>query len=319
MDGHAERPTAALDGIEMGVGTWAWGDRHVWGYGSNYGAADIREAFERSVAEGLRFFDTAEVYGSGEAERLLGGFLRERPVTGVRVATKFMPFPWRWRTATLVAALRRSLARLGLARVDLYQVHAPLPPRAVTAWMDGCAEAAREGLVAGIGVSNYGERQMRAAHDRLARAGLRLASNQVEYSLLRRRTEWNGVAGACRELGVRLMAYSPLGMGLLTGSYSAASPPPGYRRVKYWTALPRLASLTGLLGEIGRAHGGKTPSQVALNWTICKGALPIPGAKHGRQAAENAGAPGWRLAADEVAALDRASLAFTANAAGRTI
>ena len=318
MDTRVPQAGSCLDGVELGVGTWAWGDRHVWGYGSTYGADEIREAFDASVAGGLRFFDTAEVYGSGESERLLGRFL-EASSQPIRIATKFMPLPWRWRTSQLLAALRRSLARLGVPRVDLYQIHAPLPPRAVTTWMDACIEAVREGLASEIGVSNYNERQMRAAHDRLARAGLRLASNQVEYSLLRRRAEWNGVGDACRELNVRLMAYSPLGMGLLSGTYGVDAPPRGYRRLKYRKALPRLAPLLGLLETLGRAHGGKSRTEVALNWVICKGALPIPGAKNARQAAGNAGAIGWRLAPDEVAALDEASLVFSGGPARRTI
>lgn len=318
MDTRAPQSGSVLDEVELGVGTWAWGDRRVWGYGSTYGANEIREAFDQSIAGGLRFFDTAEVYGSGESERLLGRF-RQASGRPLRIATKFMPFPWRWRTSALVAALRRSLARLGVPRVDLYQIHAPLPPRAVTTWMDACIDVVREGLVSEIGVSNYNERQMRAAHDRLARAGLRLASNQVEYSLLKRRPEQNGVARACRELNVRLIAYSPLGMGLLSGTYSATAPPKGYRRLKYRRALPRLAPLLGLLDELGGAHGGKTRAQVALNWVICRGALPIPGAKNARQAAANAGAIGWRLAPDEVAALDEASLVFSGGRAGRKI
>ncbi len=276
MDSPIPQARSFLDEVEIGVGTWAWGDRHVWGYGSMYGETDVNQAFDAAVRAGGRFFDTAEVYGGGESERLLGQY-RKASTQPIRIGTKFMPFPWRWRTSELLAALRRSLARLGMARVDLYQLHAPLPPRAVTTWMEACIEAVGEGLVAEIGVSNYSERQMRAAADRLARAGLRLASNQVEYSLLKRRVEWNGVARACRELDVRLMVYSPLAMGLLSGAYSAAAPPKGYRRVKYRKALPRLAPILGLLEDLGRAHGGKTGTQVALNWVICKGALPIPG------------------------------------------
>ena len=131
----------------------------------------------------------------------------------------------------------------------------------------------------------------------------------MEYSLLQRGPERSGLLAACRDLGVTLIAYSPLGQGLLTGKYTAEHPPPGARRRRA-RRLDRIEPLIGLLRQIGEAHGGKTPAQVALNWAICKGTVPIPGAKNARQAGDNAGALGWRLADDEVAALDAASEAL---------
>jgi aryl-alcohol dehydrogenase-like predicted oxidoreductase len=119
--------------------------------------------------------------------------------------------------------------------------------------------------------------------------------------------EKNGLLEGCQEAGVRLIAYSPLAMGLLTGKYSSEKPPPGLRGRKYAAALADLPALIALLREIGQAHGEKTAGQVALNWVICKGGLPIPGAKTAAQAVQNAGAIGWRLTADEVRALDEAS------------
>jgi aryl-alcohol dehydrogenase-like predicted oxidoreductase len=299
-----------LDDVEIGIGTWAWGDAGVWGYGKEYGEPEVHGAFDAAVDSGVRLFDTAEIYGRGESERLLGRFMKQRAET-IRIATKFMPLPWRWRDANLLSALRRSLDRLGVGRVDLYQIHMPLPPRPVTSWMPPLAEAVTQELVRDVGVSNYSERQMRAAADRLAQLGARLATNQVQYSLLKRNAEFNGVLNACRELNVRLIAYSPLAMGLLSAKYTTANPPPGLRGFRYRKTLARLEPLVTLLHDVGQAHGGRTRSQVALNWIICKGALPIPGAKNGAQSIENAGAAGWRLAADEVARLDEASLPFT--------
>jgi len=295
-----------LQGIELGVGTWAWGDALVWGYGSSYGEADAQAAFDASLAAGVRFFDTAESYGRGQSERLVGRFVRNAG-EAVIVATKFMPFPWRLRQDDLLKALRASLRRLGMERVDLYQIHWPFPPVPVETWAGALAEAVEAGLARAVGVSNYNPDQMRRAYDVLARRGVPLASNQVEFSLLRRGPERNGLLALCRELNVTLIAYSPLAQGLLTGKYTPETPPPGVRRVLYRGALAKTQSLVGLLREIGQAYGGKTPAQVALNWTICKGALPIPGAKNARQAEQNAGALGWRLTEAEVAALDAAS------------
>jgi aryl-alcohol dehydrogenase-like predicted oxidoreductase len=162
----------------------------------------------------------------------------------------------------------------------------------------------KAGLIKAVGVSNYSEGELRAIHAALATHGIPLATNQVEYSLLRTMPESNGLLRACRELGVTLLAYSPLAMGRLTGKYSQANPPPGKRN---FSAFP-MAEIEPVIAELrscGAAHGGKTPAQVALNWLICKGAVPIPGAKNAAQAEQNAGALGWRLTADEVAALDR--------------
>jgi aryl-alcohol dehydrogenase-like predicted oxidoreductase len=299
-----------LDGIDLGIGTWSWGDKSMWGYGRHYGDADLKGAFDAAIASGLRLFDTAEIYGFGKSERLLGRFARDSGAT-VSIATKFFPYPWRAAPSQLLRALRRSLDRLGVACVELYQTHWPLPPRPVVAWMEPMAQAVSEGLIKEVGVSNYSADQMRRAFDRLAARGVRLASNQVEYSLLKRSVEVNGVLDACRELGVRLIAYSPLAMGMLSGKYTPQSPPPGPRGLRYRSPfLASLQPLIGLLDEIGRGCGNKTRNQVALNWLICKGALPIPGAKSAAHARENAGGAGWRLSAADVAALDEASVAF---------
>ena len=119
--------------------------------------------------------------------------------------------------------------------------------------------------------------------------------------------EKNGTLARCKELGIRLIAYSPLEKGLLTGKYSTENPPPGIRGSQYSELLRKLAPVIKLLRETGQAHGGKTISQVALNWLIYKGALPIPGAKNQQQAEMNAGGAGWQLTEEEVARLDEAT------------
>ena len=148
---------------------------------------------------------------------------------------------------------------------------------------------------------------MLRAYSALAQHDIPLASNQMHYSLLNREVEKNGTLARCKELGVRLIAYSPLEKGLLTGKYSAEKPPPGPRSAQYAERLPKIPPLLKLMTEIGQAHGDRTNAQVALNWLICKGALPIPGAKKAAQALENAGALGWKLTERQVAQLDEAS------------
>ncbi|HVM32225.1 MAG TPA: aldo/keto reductase [bacterium] len=299
-----------LDQVEMGVGTWAWGDGAVWGYGKGYGPGDLKDVFDLHLAAGVRFFDTAEVYGGGKSESFLGGFLKTAPKEKIYTATKFMPYPWKVSTSHLLGSLKASLRRLGLPRVDLYQVHFPMPFRSIEAWMEPLAQAVKEGLAAEVGVSNYSRSQMLRAQDALGKFGVPLASNQVQLSLARRKNEFNGVLDECKKSGIRLIAFSPLGMGLLSGKYNRQNPPPGLRRVFYFGQLGSLEGLNALLREIGRAQGGKTPNQVALNWLLGKGALPIPGAKTAAQAKENLGALGWRLTPDEMARLDEASRGF---------
>jgi len=176
------------------------------------------------------------------------------------------------------------------------------------------AEAAKEGLIRAVGVSNYNAEQTRRAADRLAAHGLVLASNQIEYSLLERSPERNGTLEACRELGVRVIAYSPIAKGVLSGKYTPDNRPPGARRGLYdRDFLARVQPLIGLLRELGQAHVGKTSSQVALNWLLCKDAAAIPGAKNASQAAENAGALGWCLTGSEVLALDEVSEKLASN------
>jgi aryl-alcohol dehydrogenase-like predicted oxidoreductase len=296
-----------FEGIELGLGTAAWGDRFLWGYGQDYKEEDLKQAFQSSLAAQVNFFDTAEVYGSGQAESLLGEFLKTTDLPA-KIATKFMPYPWRLRRGSLLSALRASLARLGRTRVSLYQIHQPLPPVRVETWMEGMAEAFQAGMIEAIGVSNYDRTRTQRAYDALIRLGIPLASNQVEYSLLNRRVEKNGLLDFCKGLGITVIAYSPLAKGVLSGKYSAQSPPRGVRSTMYTPGfLAKTQALINQLRKIGSDRGGKTAGQVALNWAICKGTIPIPGAKNLQQAEQNAAAGGWRLSEDEVSLLDELS------------
>jgi aryl-alcohol dehydrogenase-like predicted oxidoreductase len=297
----------------MGLGTWAWGDKSTWGmndYDRSYSFETIRAAYDTSVAAGITLLDTAEMYGAGESERIIGRLLEADDAHRSRmiVATKFFPAPQKfWISSALMASLRASLQRLQLPWVHLYQIHGPISLRSHAAMADALAAAQRAGLVKAVGVSNYSEKEMRAIHGALAKHGIALATNQIEYSLLRTTPESNGLLRACKELGVVVLAYSPLGQGRLTGKYSASNPPPGQRNFSNFP-MQEIEPIVAQLRGIGERHG-KTPAQVALNWVICKGAVPIPGAKNQQQAEQNAGALGWRLPPEEVQALDGVSKA----------
>jgi aryl-alcohol dehydrogenase-like predicted oxidoreductase len=298
--------TRFLHAVEIGLGAWQWGDRIMWGYGRGYTDIDLQAAFQASIDQGLRFIDTAEVYGTGRSEHLLGRFMKETDQP-VLVATKFFPMPWRLTKQSLPRALKGSLERIGVETVDLYQIHWPSLLLSPETMMEGLLLCIERGMARTVGVSNFNEKYMLRAYSTLAQHGMPLASNQVHYSLLNREAEKNGLLARCKELGIRLIAYSPLEKGLLTGKYNSEKTPPGPRAAQYALQLPRLAPLLNLLTEIGQDRDGKTNAQVALNWVISKGALPIPGAKTAAQALENAGGAGWKLTDDEVGRLDEAA------------
>lgn len=318
----------------LGVGTWAWGDKATWGmggYDTDLGEATIRDAWDASLDRGITFFDTAEVYGDGESERIIGKMLAaERSASGETgahagrrpvIATKFFPAPWKLNVrSALLSSLKASVARLGVDKVDLYQIHGPISLRGHGAIADALAAGKEAGLLDAVGVSNYSIKETRSIAAELEKRGLKLATNQIEFSLLRRAPETSGLLACCQELGVVPLAYSPIGQGRLTGKYSAANPPPG-RRTFSAHPMEQVDRVVAVLREVGAAHAGdhgdRTPSQVALNWLIAKGAVPIPGAKNRAQAEENAGGTGWSLTDAEVTALDAAALEGTRSLQNR--
>lgn len=296
----------SLKNIEIGVGAWSWGDRFFWNYGGSYSDSDISAAFNAALEAGINFFDTAEVYGQGRSEQILGQ-LAKTTDRKIFIATKYFPYPWRLSKSSLHNALQKSLRRLQVDQVSLYQIHWPASMIPLETLLERLAEEVRSDRTLQAGVSNFNINQTQRAYITLENSGSQLASNQVEYHLLNRKIENNGLLARCQELGVRVIAYSPLAQGLLTGKYSPESPPPGFRGRRYALMLKEIRPIIDLMTEIGKSHEGKTPGQVALNWCICKGTLPIPGAKNLGQIQLNNGSVGWRLSDGEIDALDKAS------------
>jgi aryl-alcohol dehydrogenase-like predicted oxidoreductase len=288
----------------LGVGTWQWGDRFFWGYGKGYQEKDLQQAFQASLAGGVELFDTAEVYGLGRAEQILGGYMQgmtNRPL----IVTKFFPFPWRLGRKALLGALRGSLGRLQLSRTDLYLQHWPFPPVALEVWAEALAQAYELGLTRSVGVSNFSVVQLERTLKVLQRHNVPLSANQVEYSLLDRSPETSGLKAFMEAEGIALMAYSPLAMGWLTGKYTLEAPPKGaYRSQKYARYRSQIPAVLAALQQVAGAHGA-TPAQVALRWAMQKGTLPIPGAKNAGQATSNAAALQLLLTAQEMELLDR--------------
>ena len=295
----------------LGIGTWAWGDKLFWNYGSDYGVSQVQEAFEATLDSGISFFDTAEIYGLGESESLLGRFMKDlgRPA---HIATKYFPLPWRFTSQSVSDAITESLKRLQVEQVALYQVHMPFSFfMSQETLMNALADEVKRGRIATVGVSNYSADQMREAHGYLAARGVPLAVNQVRYSLLTRQIESNGILDTARQLGVTILAYSPLAQGLVTGKYTpekqfnfndARRIDPRFSK----NGLEKIAPVVKLLQQIGEKYD-RTPAQVALNWLIAQGVIPIPGAKTAQQAIQNAGALGWSLSEEDFSQLERAT------------
>ena len=299
----------------LGLGTWSWGDSLFWQYGGAYGVEDIRAAFKASLDAGVNFLDTAEVYGLGKSEELIGEFMKADG-REVAIATKYMPVPWRFSAQSVADALTASLKRLKVPSVALYQVHWPFDFfMSQKTLMNALADEVDQGRIQAIGVSNYSAKQMREAHTLLAARGIPLAVNQVQYSLLHRNIETNGVLEAAQNLEVTILAYSPLAQGLLTGKYTVGSDlqPTGARRIdpKFSKkGLQKIEPVLAAMQSIGEAHG-KTQVQVALNWLISKGnVVPIPGAKNAKQAEQNAGALGWEMSETERNQLDNVTASW---------
>ena len=307
-----------VDGLgqvsRVGLGTWQFGSKE-WGYGDDYASGPARDIVRRARELGVTLFDTAEVYGFGRSEKILGEALGGDR-SSVVVASKLFP------VAPFPAVVRNrhesSARRLQLDRIPLYQVHQPNPvvPDSVT--MTGMGELLREGRIGAVGVSNYSLERWQAADSALGRP---VVSNQVHFSLAQPGPLTDLVPFAEREERM-VMAYSPLAQGLLGGRYSTAHRPGGVRALNplFGTEnLSRIEPLLTLLGEVAAAHDA-TPAQVALAWLL---GLPrvvvIPGASSVAQLESNVAAADLDLTAGEQADLTAAARNFQPQSTARTL
>jgi aryl-alcohol dehydrogenase-like predicted oxidoreductase len=308
---YLELPTHPLHApiSAIGLGTWQFGSRE-WGYGPDYARTEAFAIVRRALELGVTLFDTAEIYGRGESERILGAALRAAGADPDRIvlATKIFPV-----LPVAPVVQQRGVAsahRLGVRRIDLYQVHQPNPVIKDGTIMRGMKALREVGLVDQIGVSNYSLARWQAAE---AALGAPVLSNQVQYSLVHPQPDQDLVPYA-RRAGRVVIAWSPLAQGLLSGRYDEASPPSGGIRSMNPLFLPenlrRAGGLLATLREVAAGHG-VTPSQVALAWVIRHPVVTaIPGASGVEQLERNVAAAELVLKDDEIAALTAASTAF---------
>ena len=262
---------------------------------------------------GINWFDTAEMYGFGHSEEGLAAGLKTAGMQNrdIVIETKWLPF---FRTAqNIPKTINKRLRHLDGYNIDVYLIHQPLSFSSPEAEMDAMADLVEAGKIRSVGVSNFDADRMRRAHAELQKRGLPLAVNQMEYSLINREIESNGVLETAKDLGVTIVAYTPLGYGLLTGKYhrnpallkQAAS----FRRRMLTKTLEPARPLVDALEEIGNKYDS-TPGQVALNWVIHsqgESVVTIPGATKAEHAKESAGAMNFKLTDDELFRLDELS------------
>ncbi|KAH7538297.1 hypothetical protein FEM48_Zijuj03G0184500 [Ziziphus jujuba var. spinosa] len=323
----------------MGFGTWAWGNQLLWGYQESMDT-ELQRAFKLAVDNGINLFDTADSYGTGrlngQSEKLLGKFIREfqgkkRAQDEIFIATKFAAYPWRLTPKQFVNACKASLDRMQVDQIGIGQLHwstANYAPLQELALWDGLVAMYEKGLVRAVGVSNYGPKQLVKIYDYLKARGVPLSSAQVQFSLISMGEDQLEIKDICDSLGIRLIAYSPLGLGMLTGKYTPDRLPRGPRSSclsLQGLSIQTNSSRVGTFAEFTRRNCKKkaqdgAPSnlslqlfsdillgQVAINWCISKGTIPIPGIKTVKQAEENLGALGWRLGSEEVLQLEYAA------------
>jgi len=302
----------------IGLGTWQFsegkgGARGTW---DPVNVEETDAIVAAALEGGINWFDTAELYGFGRSERGLARALSKagRAAGDVVIATKWNPL---MRTAgSIVSTIERRLQCLSPFGIDLHQVHFPASLSTIDAEMNAMASLLEAGKIRAAGVSNYSARQMRRAHQALVRSGFVLASNQVKYSILDRRIESNGILDTARELGITIIAYSPLEMGLLSGKFhkdpSLLQSRPFARRIRLKPLVEKSRDLMEALSSIAVSHRISV-TQVALSWLVSfNGAtvVTIPGATRLQHAREITGAMDLELSGQEKEQIDRLSRSF---------
>jgi len=282
----------------IGIGTWQWGSK-IWGYSKTYNEDDLLESFSKALELGLNFFDTAEVYGNGKSEEILGRCLRKVKREEVVIATKFSPT--RFTENGIKKALENSLKRLGTSYIDLYQVHWPNPLVPIEKTMKVLEKLWSEGKISAIGVSNFNLKQLIKARDSLSKTDI--MSNQVQYNMLKRNIE-KDLLGYCLREKITIIAYSPLAQGSLTGKYSKMNKPKDLvrRSNPYFTSrkLEKIVPLIDTLRDISDKRG-KTVTQIVLNWILrWDHTIPIPGVKRVSHVLDIAGSMDFRLNDEEL-------------------
>ena len=272
------------------------------------------EVVKVALDSGMNLIDTAEIYGSGYSERAVSRALQNagKSPGDVVITTKW--FPLLKRAKSLRKSSRKSTDRLAPYPIDLYLVHMPLSVSSIQTQMNEMADLMEAGTIRAVGVSNFSQNRMIKAHEALAERGIPLAANQVNFSLMKRGIEFNGILETSKELGVTIMAYTPLGQGVLTGKLhqnpELLDVMPRMRRNRLRGNLKKTQALVDSLEAIALEHDA-TVAQVTLSWTTTfhgDTVIAIPGATKTYQAEENAGAMNLSLSSEQKETISSLSL-----------
>jgi aryl-alcohol dehydrogenase-like predicted oxidoreductase len=304
----------------IGLGCWQFSKRKNFAgkYWPSLEDSIILNVVKVSLEGGINWFDTAELYGKGASEKALSGTLQKlgKKPGEVIVATKWWPV-FRF-ASNIIKTIDDRLKALDPYPIDLHQVHMPFGFSSEKKEMEAMAELVKAKKIRYVGVSNFSAQKMRNAWETLQKEGIGLVSNQVRYSLLNRKIETNGIMDTAKELGISIIAYSPLAQGLVTGKFHdnpALIRDLGYR--KYMPAfksngLAKSKPVVDLVKTLAQKYQ-VTTSQIALNWLIHyngETVVAIPGATKESQALENAGAMKFRLSPDDLTLLHEVSKGF---------
>ena len=291
---------------QIGLGTWQYSSG--WGYGKEYTKEDAIKIIRQAIDSGINLIDTAEVYGSGESERVIGEAIKGYDREDIIVTTKFLPMALR--SSAIERALKKSLNRLETSYIDIYLIHFPNPLRSVS-FLRKMEDFVDEGLIHNIGVSNFSQTRLKKAQSKMKKYKIQV--NQVNYSLVKKKPEEKLIPYA-EEEQIKIMAYSPLAQGWLTGKYTLETKTPkGVRRrnrVFRKKNMKRGAFLLNTLKEIADNYQVSV-SQVALAWVIRNPVvIAIPGAKNVEQVQSNVAAADFELSAQDVSRIGEAQKNF---------
>lgn len=303
----AQKPVSASN---ICIGAWPWGDKSTWKYDESE-LPNIREAWELLYGAGINFIDTAEAYGSGESERIVGELVKDLPRETFVIQTKYFSTPLKAAnfihpTDAPIKSLRSSLERMKLDYVDIYLVHGPIHPQSIAQIAEGMAQCVEQGLARCIGVANYDVEDVQKISDELAKFNIPLATNQCEFNILRRYPELTGNIKKCQESGMIFQSYSSLAQGRLTGKYTKENPPPKSHRFSSYK-MEDLEPVLDTLKTVAERRD-KSIAAVALNYNISKGVLPVVGIRNIEQAKSAIESLGWRLTDAEMREIDKVSI-----------
>ena len=300
--------------IGIGFGTWAWGNKLVWGYKAETDDILLKKTFFDAINGGLDLVDSADSYGTGslfgQSEKLIGDFLEELPkrkLKKITIATKLAPFPWRIGRNGLNNAFQESNQRLkgNMTRVQLHWSTYRYAPWQEEQLLNGLGDLYEEGLIKEIGLSNTGPKRLNFLFQKLKKRGIKIKSIQMQLSLLTKPSlEDENIKIICDENEIEYLAYSPLGLGILTVPPNQSPKPKTFlRQSLFQRILPKTIELRTLLTNIGKKYSA-SQAQVALNWVRSHGAKPIVGIRNPFQAKDAISSLNWSLTKSEKKRLD---------------